>query len=69
MGNANSSMKVSENLDKRKCVFGCGGEMHLARKIPGGMTWACGKCFKDIPKEHGDYTAADRDQEYGKKEG
>jgi hypothetical protein len=68
MGNANSSLKVDENLSQRKCVFGCGGEMRLARKIPGGMAWSCQKCFRDIPKQKGDYTSADRDREYGKKE-
>jgi len=68
MGNANSSLKISENLSTRKCTFGCDGEMRIAKKIPGGMVWSCLKCFKDIPKQKGDYTPADRDREYGKKE-
>jgi hypothetical protein len=42
--------------------------MRIAKKIPGGMVWSCLKCFKDIPKQKGDYTPADRDREYGKKE-
>ncbi len=26
MGNANSSTKIAERLEKRKCLFGCSGE-------------------------------------------
>jgi hypothetical protein len=66
MGNANSSLKIAEKLDVRKCVFGCGGEMHLAKKIPGGMVWSCPKCFKDISKNPGDYSAADKNKDYPK---
>jgi hypothetical protein len=68
MGCADSSKKIAEHLEVRKCTFGCGGEMRIARMIPGGMRWSCPKCGKDIPKMYGDYTKAQRDAEFGKKE-
>ena len=68
MGNANSSTKIAEKLDVRKCVFSCGGEMRLVKMIKGGMFWSCIKCGKHISKIGGDYTRAQQMAEYSKKE-
>ncbi len=68
MGNANSSKKIPERLDKRKCMTeSCSGEMNLVM-LNGQMVWTCRKCGNDVPKMPKDYTFADRDREWGKKE-
>ena len=67
MGNANSSTKIAEKLDVRKCLFSCGGEMNLVM-LDGKMTWSCRKCGRDVLKMKQDYTKADKEVEYGKKE-